>query len=357
MDRRQFIVSSSAAIVIGATADIPSAALSQPPSGSTPGFNDHMIAAVEMLASSRAGGGYGGPRPRDMSYAFTRNLSYPGSQSIPQSPATAARDAAYTHATMCVAAVAEVMIEAINDYEAKRKGKPGYVDPAARLPLSMMTRSSLTSLRPYLWIQSDENDVFRYSAGEVPRARSGGRIVSALSRGSAHAFSIFGMGEELPFGALRKGDVVNLNRTSGSGHAVIFWNYIGADNKPSSAPAGAIGFTYFSAQGPKLGSEGGGFAFRDAYFAAHSGASTGHKKDPGVILRQDPARRQPQLYLNTGRLWMPEHWRAVENAERIRQLVRSRTAGAPATRDADTDRLIDTGAGPIVTNFAFDDEV
>lgn len=339
MDRRSFLAASSTAM---AFSSVGARALAQ---ASPPGFNDHVMRAVEMLYLTRRGGGYGGPALRDTSYAFTRNLDYGTLGAIPQSPGANARDAAYLHATMCVASTAEIVIEAINAYCAAPQGLAGRVDPRQLVTAAMWSRANLTALRPYLWMQSDDRNVFRYKPSEVPRKNVNGRVVSALSRGSAHAFSIFRMGEELPFADLVKGDFVNLNREHGPGHSVIFCGYIGPDNKhTANHTPDVLGFTFFSAQGPKIG---GGFDYRDAYFGPghYTGPTAGHKADPGIIMRQSS-----QLYLNSGRLWTPDRWDTAGAIEEIRKKVRASTAGQPS-RDIATSEALEQDQGPPVVSF------
>jgi hypothetical protein len=327
--------------------------------GAEPGasnFNEFIANAVIHISKpkvqgGRAGGGYGGPGAKNMSYAFTDNLTY-GSSTVPQSPATAKRDPDFIHATMCVAAVGEILIEAINFYAASEKRK---VDPYDKLDVKHWNTSAITSLRSYLWMQVDNRNIWHYASGQVPRSNQNGRVVSALSRGSAHSFSIFRMGEELPFSKLMRGDFINLNRTNGGGHSTIFWGYIDPNTESGYTQTWSkdvIGFTYFSAQGPRTAAAGGGFAFRDAYFGAAKlpPAKQRNHNDPGVILKQTS-----QLYLNSGRLWLPDQWDAKGAVEDIKKRVRASTAGL-ADRDATSAARLNEVPGDTFVQFTTGDE-
>ena len=343
MDRRAFIAG------VGA---LPLAAeASAEPSGNA-GLNSLIIASVEMLQKDRAGGGYGGSRKGDLSYTFTQDLHY-GDAIIAQSPTGPKRDAAYQKSTMCVAAVGEIVIEALNIFARQPERQKDAIDVYALLPANKWRGGTLKDLRPYLWVQEDTADVFGYKNADTPAVKyNDGRVRHAVSRGSAHAFQTFNMGEELPFSALKRGDFINLNRASGSGHAVIFWDYIGQNNTHTATYAPNVrGFRYFSAQGPRIG---GGFAFRDAYFgpSAYDGPSAGATKDPGIILKQTS-----QLYLNSGRLWTPQHWRIQDALDGIQKKVYARTSGSGATRGAETDRMLDRDLGPPVVQFIDGDDV
>ena len=339
MNRRDFLAASSTAAVL---ANFGRGAAAQPPAT---GFNEKIMTAVRTLYDTRRGGGYGGPGARDTTYAFTRNLDYGAPAAIPQSPPTGDRDPAYVHATMCVASTAEIIIEAIDAYSADPQRAFDKVDARAKVTAAMWTRGNLTALRPYIWMQSDDRDVFKYKRGQVPRAIVKGRVVNALSRGTAHAFSIFRIGEELPFADLVEGDFINLNREHGPGHSVVFCGFIGPDNThtPIHSP-GVLGFAYFSAQGPKIG---GGFDYRDAYFGPgrHNGPTAGHKADPGIIMKQTS-----QLYLNSGRLWTPDRWDTAGALDEIRKKVLASTAGQPS-RDLATSQALEQDQGPPVMTF------
>ena len=124
-------------------------------------FNEYILEAVELLANERAGGGY------DINSAFTRNLKY-GPTTIKSSNPPK---------TMCVAAIIEVIVEAINLY-ANDHGDSVY----SVIPVSSWTKGNLTSLRA---------NIFMYKG--------------AGSRGTGHTLDRFGLGTELKFSSSNQG--------------------------------------------------------------------------------------------------------------------------------------------------------
>lgn len=341
MDRRQFIAASA---VTALSAKSGLAVISATPPQFPTDCNNYILDAVKVCAG-RKGGGYGGPRKHDMSYTYTRNLDYNG-KTISQYPSTEERirrDRRYVSATMCVAGACEVLIEAIKLIHAD------YPDVYKLMPAEMWSKSIITSIKPYIFVQEDSRNIFRYKRAEVPFSKEG---KAALARGTAHAFSIFNIGEELPFSQLKAGDVINLNRASGGGHSVILCGFISHDNKHvASYSPDVIGFEYFSAQGPKIG---GGFDWRDAYFDGPPGGGTaGHKADPGKILRQQSrGGDNAQKWLNSGRLWYPDRWRPGLATDHIRDLVTNANPGN-ATRAL---KQLEETQGPIVADFDENDE-
>jgi hypothetical protein len=247
-----------------------------------PAFNEYVIKSVEKIYRERAGGGY------NINKAFTRDLTY-GGETI---KATGPTD------TMCVAGVAEVIIEAINLYAAETHDQAVY----AKLPASHWKRSSLTSLRGNIFM-----------------------VQGAGSRGTANALQRFGLGKELRFPELKRGDFVNLNRpdiptmpgNQASGHAVVFWDFIHANGDTDGTyRPDVIGFKYFSAQGK--GKPDAGFAFRWAYFGPNCPAATpGKPRDCRVIKSTNP------ILLNVGRMYAPSEWHVREAVARLTASTRS----------------------------------
>lgn len=296
-------------------------------------FNPYILQAVEMIAAKRAGGGY------DLGSAYTRNLLY-GARTIPatplgKSPATR---------TMCVAAVAEVMIEAINLYTAKT----GDRTPYEALDAATWSRGDLQSLRPYLWMQVDQRNVFRHPPGTVPRSTVNGVTRSALSRGTGHALSIFGLGREIEFRDLQPGDFVNFNRSSGSGHASVFLSYISKGNvhTPTYSPD-VRGFQYFSAQGK--GRADAGFAYRDAYFGPPPATTAGRVRD-GNIIRSDN-----HLFLCCGRMSAPP-WNVAAARRAIRDKISATVPRTAPSRGAEVLRVLGLDAPATFVQFTDEDE-
>jgi hypothetical protein len=239
------------------------------------GFNPYILKAVKLMQNEREGGGY------NMSKAFTRNLKYGDSCCI---------KASQPHLTMCVAAVSEIIIEALNIY-AKETGDKSVFKT---LPKKLWTHGTRTSLRANIFMYAGTN-----------------------SRGTAHTLERFGLGKELNFEKLIPGDFINLNRSTGSGHAVVFMGYLDAkSNLTKTYTKDIIGFQYYSAQGKY--SDDAGFALRNAYFGSHCPPKTkGINRDCNVI------KSTSQRYLNRGRMYMPKYWTYQTSIKKFKKTLRS----------------------------------
>ena len=224
-------------------------------------FNAYVLKAVEMLARDRAGLGY------DLNSYFTRNLSYGPDHS-------GAIRSNHPPLTMCVAAVTEIMIEALNIYCDTEYDKT----PFQKLPVISWQRGSMKDIRAH---------IFQYDG--------------ANCNGTAHALQRFGIGQQLPFSSLVAGDFLTMNRTNNSGHTAVFLGFIGADYGDLPQHSNAVkGFKYFSAQGKKVG---GGFGYRWAFFSPTCPAEVpGKPRDCGIILSSN------QRLLNTGCMLHPTSW-------------------------------------------------
>lgn len=248
----------------------------------SPTFNAYVIKAVNKLASERARGGY------DINKAFTRNLAYGGATIRATGPTS----------TMCVAGVAETIIEAINLYAADTQDRSVYT----KLPATEWQRARVNSLRGNIFMVAD-----------------------AGSRGTGHALSRFGLGKEIEFKDAHRGDFINLNRQR-SGHAVVFWDFIHAngDTNGSYSPD-VIGFKYFSAQG--RGKPDAGFAFRWAYFGQNCPVANPSKpRDCGVI------RSTNKRLLNVGRMDAPSEWHVAQAVAALTATTRSAFVQRARTR-------------------------
>jgi hypothetical protein len=179
---------------------------------------------------------------------------------------------------MCVAAVAEVIIEALNVYYAET----GDQGPFQKLPATSWRRGTLKDIRAHIFKFDDP---------------------PSHCRGTGHALMRFGIGEELPFSDLQPGDFVTLNRTNGSGHSVVFLGYLGENYAELAAFSLAVkGFKYFSAQGAKR-QPPGGLGYRWAYFAPYAPEQlAGKKVDKNIVRSSD------QKMLNTGCMFHPNAW-------------------------------------------------
>jgi hypothetical protein len=130
--------------------------------------------------------------------------------------------------------------------------------------------------------------------------------------GTADALSRFGIGQELSFDGLQPGDLITMNRTTGSGHTAVFLGYINRNYEDVSNYSNQVaGFRYFSAQGK--GKPDAGFAYRWAFFSPNCpGVVPGKPRDCNIMLSRD------QKMLNTGCMLHPRAWKISAALEEIR---------------------------------------
>lgn len=248
-------------------------------------FNSYVLKAVDLLERQYPKGGY------DLKSAFTHD--------IPYADGTIRRtsDKAAPAPSMCVAGVAEVIITAILLY-AKETGD---VSVFKKVPASMWTRGNVLSLRA---------NIFMYSG--------------TRSRGTADTLQRFGMGHEFDFEALRRGDFVNLNRTTKSGHAVVFMGFLDGSGNETSVPSAVRGFKYFSLQGK--GKPDAGFGYRWAFFEGTCPTfSDGRTRDCHIIRSSNP------VLLNTGRMDWPTTWRVDASVAKLAEETRRDIQSADPT--------------------------
>jgi uncharacterized protein YraI len=207
-------------------------------------FNYYVLQAIYETVGHRANRGYNLRRnySQDLTYSSeaqtvkrfywdstNNDFAYPGG----------------TGATMCVAAVAEVLIEALNKYFQRTKDST----PFQKLPREHWSAGAKpTHLRQHLW----EYD-------------------GLGSKGAAHALERFNVGKQGKFSELIPGDLFKLNRTSGPGHSTIFIAYLDRTGRVLERHSNEVkGVLYFSAQergGTDLvGQPSNGFGFRKEYF-------------------------------------------------------------------------------------------
>jgi len=179
--------------------------------------------------------------------------------------------------TMCVAAQMEIIVTALNLYgeETNDRSYQSY------LPINEWTKLKGKSFKSMIWLAEGSG-----------------------SNGTADALARFGMGKVVSFSELVPGSFINLNRTSGSGHATLFLGYI--NNTGKHVPKfdeSVVGFKYYSSQG-KL--SGGGMDYRLAFFDSKCpDEPTDIKRDCGVIYSDK------QKYLNCGVMYSPSFWDKV----------------------------------------------
>jgi hypothetical protein len=180
--------------------------------------------------------------------------------------------------TMCVAGVLEVMLTAFNIYSRET----GDYSPFEFLPFESWKKLSPNSIKSRIWVNA-----------------------KLKSAGTGDAVAQFGIGERLKFRDLEPGGFININRTTRTGHAVVFMAFI--DEKGRELPrysAAVAGFKYFGAQGRgKVGE--GGFGFRHAFFSKNGCPNVPFKRDCNVLFSDNPR------VLNVGQLFAPADWKHV----------------------------------------------
>ncbi|PIS47919.1 MAG: hypothetical protein COT17_00965 [Elusimicrobia bacterium CG08_land_8_20_14_0_20_51_18] len=230
-------------------------------------FNQYVSKAVLELYSNYGLKGY------DISSVLTHDINYHTYGVI---------KARNPPLTMCVAAQLEIILTAYRIY-AEETGDYSVYD---YLPKSSYEKLGINDLKGHIWVNHEFN-----------------------SYGTADALINFGMGERATFDNLKAGAFVNINRTTGTGHAVTFIGYIDKEGILQSQYDGnVIGFRYFSSQGLK--EEGkGGFDYRNAIFSKYGCPEMDFKRDCNVIYSES------QVYLNTGMMLMPRYWKLPKPSE------------------------------------------
>lgn len=222
-------------------------------------FNETILAAVDYLWASYRLLGYA-------SAVLTHDIPY-GDYGVIEATGGAK--------TMCVAAVMEVMLTAMSIY-AEDTGQASVFD---FLPIESWQTLDPDHIKAHIWLGHDLD-----------------------SWGTADALRHFGMGDNVPFEELHPGSFININRTTGTGHAVVFLSYVDlAGGELPSWDESVVGFKYFSSQGG-FDEGAGGLDFRYAVFEEYGDPTMPGKTDRHVIYSTD------QRYLNTGEMWSPSRW-------------------------------------------------
>ena len=237
-------------------------------------MNSYVLAAVDYLYAEYGLLGYGAA-------ALTHDIPYGEYGSVPKSGGAL---------TMCVAAAMEVILQAMILY-AEDTGDTAVFD---FLPLQSWKSLAPQNIRAHIWVNHEIG-----------------------TWGTADALVNFGMGITLPFEELRPGAFINLNRTNGTGHAVVLISFIDKHGREYDTwNDRVIGFKYFSSQGGSA-IDTGGLDYRYAIFSEHGKLTMPYKRDTGVIYSTNPH------YLNTGELLGPWHWGDTD--------VESWVGGAPSS--------------------------
>jgi hypothetical protein len=225
----------------------------------------YMVQATEWIAANYGLLGY------DIGSVLTHDITYGPYGVIPQT--------GVANKTMCVAAVMEIILTAMQLY-ADDTGDTTVWD---FLPRASFQSLRAQDLKAHLWVNYDDID----------------------SGGSADALRHFGMGMNVPFARLVPGSVVNVNRANGSGHAVVFLAFLdAAGNEYDVYPQDTeiVGFKYYSSQGSSTPGVGG-MSYRWAVFNDYGCLDMPGQADCGILVDD------VQYLLNTGVIYRPSHWR------------------------------------------------
>ena len=293
---------------------VPTSALSRPAPNAAGAaayisLRPYVVETVATLAATRKLGGY------DAHRRYTQDLTYGTSCCL---RATRPVTAKTPFPTMCVAAVIETMVEALNLYAAKT----GDRSFATALPIKRLDGDTRSALIPL---------VFKYEGSNSP--------------GTGYALQQLGLGRELDFNRLAPGDFITLNRTGGTGHAVVFLGYLknGSVTPTTTFSGDVVGFRYFSAQGEHRSD--GGMGYRNAYFAGKCPIPRGKDDDcgvDGVIVRPDGSIQQNHWKMSAGEMFVPERTRVDAALARIRaQLSRSIEEEVGLTRGAGLEEAVE----------------
>lgn len=228
-------------------------------------FNSYVLRAIDRLYQGYRGRGY------DINSAFTHDLDYSQPGEIKAGP--------HPPATMCVAAVSEVVIAALKLYADEQHDRSVF----DKLPGRSWMKATPLDIRPYMFLYNNID-----------------------SSGTADALKHFGIGDRMPFPGLVPGDFIGLNRENHSGHAVVFLGFLNARGQiePGYDARKVVGFKYFSAQGRNP--PDAGLGYRWAFFGNCPGwQEAGKPRDCGIIPSDNPD------ILNTGYMLHPSQWAAA----------------------------------------------
>ena len=238
-------------------------------------FNSYILKAVSHLSKNWGLLGY------DITKQLTHDINYNNQGTLKPTGGGL---------TMCVSGVLETIVTAFELYAKETGDKSVY----SFLPFDSWNTLRPTNIKAHIWVNSKLN-----------------------SSGTGDAIAKFGIGENVRFRDLKPGGFININRTTGSGHAVVFLSFI--DNKGRDVATyndSVVGFRYFGAQGRRIKGQGG-FSYRHAFFAKHGCPEVPYKRDCNVILSDS------QKLLNVGMMFMPKEWKKKSQAELVADIARA----------------------------------
>lgn len=249
-------------------------------------FNDYLVEASQRVFAQWGRRGY-------KLKAYTHNLSLGVIPLNADAPPY----------TMCVAAVMEFIVEALQQY----MNDTGDRTPELYLqPRHWQSNYPSGSFRDLMWVNSG-------------------------SRGTADALATYGMGEVCKFEELTSGGFVNFNRSGGSGHATLFLSYLDADGRSLTSYSDAVaGFRYISSQGTAIN---GGIDYASAFFE-------GRCPTAPIAGRKDCRVMRAEKWLNCGHMYLPSFW----NRDRATSGIQTQTL---SQRD---EHLVDERANPAYAN-------
>jgi hypothetical protein len=210
--------------------------------------------------------------------------------------------------TMCVAAVAEVMVEALNFYVEDSAD----TSVAERLPPEhFRARAKARHLRQHLWEYTDLG-----------------------SKGAGHALERFNIGIQKKFESLVPGDVFKFSRVKAPGHSTVFIAFTNSRGVIQEAyNSNVTGFLYFSAQGSGTDVNGKfskGLGFRKEYFVGGCRSAKEKKRGRCKVIRSGKWRP------NSGAMYHPVSWGEVGKNYRdelAETLFRSKTGRSITKRE------------------------
>jgi hypothetical protein len=269
-------------------------------------FNVYMLKAYKKLSDPRSGRLHLGYH---LGRYYTRNLNY-GSE---VGAIKAAKNAEKPW-TMCNAAVAETLIEAINEYAAHNVGW----SPQSVISSELWNRKGFTGIRTHLFSESlleypPLEEIYKNSPKDIPASLRTDIDKMHSQESMAKAFEKLGIGRRINFSDAKPGDVISFDRTNdsiagprpGAGHSVVFLGFLDRSQNLRSeySEATVVGFRYFSAQGSE---SDGGLGERSAYFRGFCPLRVGYhlpedKSKVGCADRVDnPAKRAKSPFEKPG---------------------------------------------------------
>lgn len=257
---------------------------------------EYILYSVRMLALTRGGRGYSERCGLSQDLVLVDGKEMRANRGNATCDKQDDRGRATPNKTHCVAAMAEVLVEALNAIALESEETNSRV---RELDAAAWNGWDFRHFRSHIW-QAAYQDAEKRPIPGLKR-----------SRGSADAFARFGVGGYRDFKDLKAGDFVTFNRRGAPGHAVVFLRYLGPDGKETDKFTPDIkGFTYFSAQGRNKHRPGLGYMF--GWFVDQCPPNRGLTDDCHILkaftVAPSGAYKQNYLLLNTGYLAHPRDW-------------------------------------------------